>query len=126
VRSGELLERLDRRLLRHCSLEPATAEAELQELGHVCAALPDEVGAGDTAVHDAVLNVLGHVGRAHEQHVDRSIAAGERERTLARFLRPEPRGAEKGDRRLAQSAFRRDGDRQAVVLRRFSRLRASL
>ena len=87
VQAGELLHRRDRRLLGHRRFEAAPAEAEPQEFGHVRAALAHEVGAGDPAVDDAVLHVLGDVRGAHEQHVDRRVAARERERALARLLR---------------------------------------
>ena len=56
-----------RRLGRDGGFERAGAEPETEELGHRGAALLDEVGAGDPAVDDAVLHVLGHVGGAHEQ-----------------------------------------------------------
>ena len=112
---GELVERLDRRLLGHGRLERAAAEAEPQQLRRPRAPRSrDEVGAGDAAVDDAVLHVLGDVGGAHEQHVDRRVPARERERALAGLLGAEARVLEQRDRRLAQPALRRDGDRQAV------------
>src|SRR4029079_9890335 len=94
---------------------------ELQQLCHLHTALAHEVGARDPAVDDAVLYVLGDVRSANEQHVDRRVAARERERPLARLLGAEPCVVEKRDRRLAQPALRRHRDRQAVVLRRFMR-----
>ena len=76
------------------------------------AALANEVDAGDAAVDDAVLHVLGDVGRAHEQHLDRRVAAGEGERAVAGLLGAEPGVLEQVERRLAQPALRRDGDPQ--------------
>ena len=67
---------------------------------------------GDAAVDDAVLDVLGHVGRADEQHLDRRVAARERERPVAGLLRAEPGVLEQVDGRLAQPALGRDGDPQ--------------
>ena len=114
ARAAELVERLDGRLGRDGGLERAGAEAETEELRHRGAALLDEVGAGDPAVDDAVLDVLGHVGRAHEQDVDRCVAAREGERPLAGLLRAEARVGEQRDGRLAEPALRGDCDRQAV------------
>ena len=56
----------------------------------------------DAAVDDAVLDVLGDVRGAHEQHLDRRVAARERERALARLLLAEagvlgPEYTEKAD-----------------------------
>ena len=88
--------RLVARLLGHGGLEPAGAEAELEQLLDARAALADEVLAGDAAVDDAVLHVLRDVGRADEQHVDRRVPAREGERALAGLLRaraPRPRAA---------------------------------
>ena len=101
-------------LLGHGGLERARAEAEPQQLVDVDAALAHEVGAGDAAVDDAVADVLGHVGGADEQDVDRRVPARERERALARLLRAETRVREQLHRRLAQPPLRRDGDRQPV------------
>ena len=67
----------------------------------------------------------GHVGRAHEQHVDRRVAAGEGERPLAGLLGPEPRVLEQRHGRLAQAPLDRDGDRQAVDAASFVRSSAS-
>ena len=66
---------------------------------HVGAALAHEIDAGDAAVDDAVLDVLGHVGGADEQHLDRRVAARERERALAGLLGAEPRVLEQVERR---------------------------
>jgi hypothetical protein len=123
VRACEMLELGDRRLLGDGSLETAASEAEPQQLGDVRSALAHEIRACDSAVDDAVLHPLGHVGRTDEQHVDRRVPARERERALAGLLRAETCVVEQGDRRLAQPALRRDGDRQAVALalRRFIR-----
>ena len=120
-RAGEILERLVARLLGHRGLEPARAEAELEQLLDARAALAHEVLPGDAAVDDAVLHVLRHVGGAHEQHVDRRVAARERERALAGLLGPEAGVLEQGDRRLAQPPLDRDGDRQAVDVAAFCR-----
>ena len=124
-RAGEILEPLVARLLGHGRLEPARAEAELEQLVDARAALADEVQARDPAVDDAVLHVLGDVGRADEQHVDRRVPARERERALARLLGAEPGVLEQRDRRLAQPPLDRDGDRQAVDVASFSRSSAS-
>ena len=110
--AGELGERLRLRLLGHRRLEPARAEAERQQLAHVGAALAHEVDAGDAAIDDAVLHVLRHVGRAHEQDLDGRVAAGKGERPVAGLLGPEPGILEQVERRVAQPAFRRDGDPQ--------------
>ena len=79
---------------------------------HVGAALAHEVDAGDAAVDDAVLHVLGHVGGAHEQDLDRRVAARERERALAGLLGAEAGVLEQVERRFAQPALDRDGDPQ--------------
>jgi hypothetical protein len=94
VYARELFELGDRRLLGHGGFQPATAEAELQQLRDVGSALTHEVRASDAAVDDAVLDVLGHIGSAHEQDIDRRISAGKRERARSRLLRPEPRVVE--------------------------------
>ena len=85
---------------------------EPEQLVDVDAALADEVGPRDPAVDDAVLHVLGNVGRAHEQDVDRRVPAGERERALARLLGPEARVLEQMERRLAQAPLDRERDSQ--------------
>ena len=91
-----------------------------EQLVDVGAALADDVEAGDAAVDDAVLHVLGDVVRAHEQPFDRRVAARERERTVAGRLRPEPRVLEQRDRRLAQPALGGDRDPQDRAARRSS------
>jgi hypothetical protein len=75
----------------------------------------DEILTGDAAVDDAVLDVLRDVRRADEQHVDRRVAARERERALAGLLRLEAGVDEEPYGRLAQPPLDRDGDRQAVA-----------
>ena len=114
----EIVERLHGRLGRHRGLERARAEAEPRELADVGAALPHDVEAGDAAVDDAVLHVLGDVVGAHEQRLDRRVAAREGERAVARRLGPEPGVVEELDRRLAEPALRRDRDSQELVRRR--------
>ena len=99
------------------SLERARAETDPQQLAHARAALDHQVGAGDPAVDDAVLHVLGDVRSAHEQHLDRRVAARERERALARLLRAEAGVVEQADRRLAETALRRDRDLQRLFER---------
>ncbi len=85
-----------------------------------------EVEAGDAAVDDAVLDVLRHVGRPHEQDVDGCIPAGEGERPVAGPLGPEARILEQGDRRLAETSLRGDRDLQALrASLRFRRSSAS-
>ena len=79
---------------------------------HVGTALADEIEAGDATVDDAVLDVLGHVGGPDEEHLDRRVAARERERPLAGLLGAEPRVGEQVERGLAQAALDRDGDPQ--------------
>ena len=96
--------RLVPRLLGHRGLEPARAEPELEQLLDAGAALADEVLPGDPAVDDAVLHVLGHVGRADEQHVDRRVPAREGERALAGLLGAEARVLEQRDRRARAAA----------------------
>jgi hypothetical protein len=76
---------------------------------------------GDPAVDDAVLNVLGNVGRADEEDVDRCVAAREGKRALARLLGAEARVFEQRDGRLAQASLDGDGDRQAVDVAAFCR-----
>ena len=60
----------------------------------------------------AVEHVLRHVRGAHEQHLDRRVAARERERAVAGLLGAEPGVLEQVERRVAQPALRRDGDPQ--------------
>ena len=74
-----------------------------------------EILTGDAAVDDAVLYVLGDVGGADEEHVDRRIPARERECALARLLGLESRVDEQAHRRIAQPPLDGDGDRQAVA-----------
>ena len=124
-RAGEILDPLVGRLGGHGDLEPARAEAELEQLLDARAALAHEVLAGDAAVDDAVLHVLRDVGGAHEQHVDRRVPAGEGKRALAGLLGAEPGVLEQRHGRLAQAALDRDGDRQAVDVAAFSRSSAS-
>ena len=119
--AAQLVDALDRRFLGHGGLERAASEAEPEELRDPGAALGDEVGAGDPAVDDAVLDVLGDVGGPHEQHLDGRIPAGERERALAGLLGAEPGVLEQADRRLAQAPLGRDGDLQEVGERRARR-----
>src|SRR5207302_10472848 len=114
-RAGEVLDAREARLLRHGDVEPARAEAELEQLFDTRSALAHEILAGDPAVDDAVLYVLRDVGRAYEQHVDRCVAAGKRECTLARLLRPEAGILEQRDRRFAQPPLDGDGDPQPVA-----------
>ena len=108
------------RLGRHRSLERARAEAEPHELGDVGAALAHDVEAGDAAVDDAVLHVLGDVVGAHEQRLDRRVAAREGERAVARRLGAEPgvvRGARSRARGAAPSRERRfSGARPACAV----------
>src|SRR5262249_16222876 len=66
----------------------------------------------DPTIDDAVLHVLRDVRGAHEQHLDRSVAARERKSSVARFLGAEPGVLEQVERRLAQPALDRDGDSQ--------------
>ena len=104
---GELGEGLRLRLLRHRRLEPARAEPERQQLPHLGAALPHEVDAGDAAIDDTVLHVLRHVRCAHEQNLDRRVAAGKGERTVAGLLGAEPCVLEQVERGIAQPALGR-------------------
>ena len=67
----------------------------------------------------------GHVGGAHEQHVDRRVPAREGERALAGLLGPEPRVLEQRHRGLAQPSLDGDRDRQAVDVAAFCRSSAS-
>ena len=113
-RARQVVDPLVAGLLGNGGLEPAGAEAELEQLLDPGPALADEVLAGDPAVDDAVLDVLGHVGRTDEQHVDRGVPARERERTLAGLFRAETGILEQRDGRLAQAPLDRDGDRQTV------------
>jgi len=121
-RAVEIGERLRRRLLRHRGFERARAEAELQQFDDVGAALAHDVEAGNAAVDNAVLHVLGDVVRAHEQCLDRRVAARERERAVARRLGAEPGVVQQLDGGLAQAALRGDCDPQA---RRFLRRRSA-
>ena len=111
---GQLGEPGDGRFLRHRGLQRAAAEAEPQQLGHARAAFRHEVGAGDPAVDDAVLDVLGDVRGADEQHLDGRVPAREGERALAGLLGAEAGVLEQRDRRLAQAALGGDRDLQAV------------
>ena len=102
-------------LLGHRGLERARAEAEPQQLVDVDA--PRSRTRSAPVIPQSTtpsLDVLGHVGGADEQHVDRRVPARERERALARLLRAEARVREQLHRRLAQPPLRRDGDRQPV------------
>ncbi len=120
-RAREILDRLVPRLLGHGGLEPARPVPELEQLLHARSPLANEILPGDPAVDDAVLHVLGDVGGAHEQDVDRRVPARERERPLAGLLRAEPGVLEQRDRRLPQPPLDRDGDRQAVDVVSFRR-----
>ena len=118
-----IVERLHGRLGRNGGLERARPEPEPQQLDHVSAALAHDVEPGDAAVDDAVLNVLRHVVRTHEQGLDRRVAARERKRTVAGRLRAEPCVVQQLNRRLAQPAL--GGDRDSQALFRARRFRAS-
>ena len=111
-RAGELRELLHGRLLGNRRLEAARAEAEWKHLAHVGAALAHEVDAGDPAIDDTVLHVLGHVGGAHEQHLDGRVAARERERAIAGLLGAEARILQEVERRLSEASLDRDRDPQ--------------
>ena len=108
----EILERPCCRLGGNRCFERARAESQAQERVDADAALLHEIHARHTAVHDAVLHVLGNVGRADEHDVDRRVAAWERERTLTRLLGPEPGIVQQLDRGLAKASLGRDGDGQ--------------
>ena len=82
---------------------------------HLGNPLTHQIEPGDPAVDDAVLNVLRHVRRAYEQHLDRGVPARERERAVAGLLRPEPRVLEQTERGLAEPALDRDGDSQEAT-----------
>src|SRR3990170_2223111 len=123
--AGDLAERLDRRLLRHGRLERAAPEPQAQELGDSGAALRDEVGARDPAVHHAVLDVLWDVLVANEEHLDRRVPAREGECALPGLLGAETGVVEQRDGRLAQPPLGRDGDLQALDERARSRSIAS-
>ena len=79
---------------------------------HVGAALADEVDPRDPAVDDAVLHVLGDIGGANEQHLDRCVAAREGKGAVTRLLGPEAGVFEQVERGLAQPALDRNGDPQ--------------
>jgi hypothetical protein len=76
--------------------------------------LGDEIGSGNAAVDDAVLDVLRDVRRANEQDLDRRVPAGEGERPFAGLLGAESGVLQERDRRLAQAALGGNGDLQAV------------
>ena len=118
ARAAEVVERLYRRLGRHRGLERARAEAEPHELCDVGAALAHDVEPGDAAVDDTVLHVLGNVVRAHEQSLDRRVAAGEGECAVTRRLGAEPRVVQQLDRGLAKAPLRGDRDSQELDRRR--------
>ncbi len=113
------------RLLRHRRLERAPAESQPEQLGHVALALPNEIRSRDPTVDDAVLDVLGDIGRPDEEHLDRCVPAREREGSLSRHLRPEPRLVQERDGRLAKAPLRRDRDLQSLVAAVGSRSSAS-
>ena len=102
----------------------ARAEAEPEQLADLGAALAHEVGAGDAAVDDAVLDVLGDVGGTHEQHLDRRVPARERERPLAGLLGAEA-GVVEQRRRPARAAGPWPGSRSSGALRERRRCRSS-
>ena len=104
----------------HARLEPARAEAEAKHLVDVGAALAHQVEPGDPAVDDAVLDVLGNVGGADEQDLDRCVPARKRERALPRLLGAEARVLEQVERGIAQPALDRDGDPQEAERSRAS------
>src|SRR5262249_9542605 len=100
-----------------------TAVPERQQLLDLGGALADEVEAGDPAVDDAVLDILGDVVGPHEEHVHGRVPSRERERAVALLLGPEPGVDEKRHPRLAETSLDRAGARQAPVAtspRRFS------
>jgi hypothetical protein len=92
---------LQRGFLRHRRLQPARAEAERQELRDARGALANEIEARDPTVDDSVLDVLGDVGGADEQYLDRRVPTSEREGALARLLGAEPGVLEQPESRLA-------------------------
>jgi len=100
-RAAEVLDTRVARLLGDGRLEPAGTEPELEQLVYAGTALSDEVLAGDAAVDDPVLDVLGDIGRSHQQDVDRGVPAGKGERPLAGLFRPEAGVLQKGHRGLA-------------------------
>jgi hypothetical protein len=79
------------------------------------AALTNEIDAGDAAIDDAILDVLGYVGGSDEQHLDRRVATRKGERTVPRLLRTEPGVLEEPKRRFAQSTLGRDRDPQEAA-----------
>jgi 6-phosphofructokinase len=79
------------------------------------AALTNEIDAGDAAIDDAILDVLGYVGGSDEQHLDRRVATRKGERAVTRLLRAKPGVLEKPKRRFAQSTLGRDRDPQEAA-----------
>ena len=67
------------------------------------------------AVDHAVLDVLGDVGGADEQHLDGGVAARKCQRTLTGLLRAKAGVLEQLERRLTQPAL--DGQRDFQELR---------
>ena len=116
-RTGEILDAFVVGLLRHRDVDAARAEPQLEQLLDARPALAHQILAGDAAIDDAVLHVLGDVGGAHEEYVDGRVAAREGERALARLLGTETRVFEQRNRGLTQSPLDGDGDPQAAVAR---------
>ena len=64
-----------------------------------------------TAVHCAVLHVLGDIRRAYQQDVDRRAAAADGERAHVTRLELETGRVQQSQRTLMQPPLDRDGDR---------------
>jgi hypothetical protein len=75
--------------VRHGGLERAGAEPETKQHLYIGVTLVDEVEAGDTAVDDTVLHVLGDVSGTDEEYVDGRVATREGESAVTGSLRSE-------------------------------------
>ena len=112
--AGQLLGRLHVALLGYGGLQRTASERELGQLANLSTPLANKVSARDPTVHHPILDVLGDVGGPHEQHVDRCVATGERQRPLARLLRTEPGRHEQLRRGLPQAPLGGNRDRQSA------------
>ena len=90
------------------------AEAEPQQLLDVGAALAHEVGAGDAAVDDAVLHVLGHVGGRTSSTSTGALRHGNASARSPGCSGPSPASSSSATDGSRSRPFDRDRDPQAV------------
>jgi len=93
-------------LIGDCRLQRATTVAKAKENLNVELALLNEVETRHTTVHDAVLDVFGHVVGADEEKVNVSVSAVRLKYPLARFLWGHACCVEERPRRFPQTTLR--------------------